>query len=819
MSFTDCVEAAVKAGRVTREQAEEIYQRQQSASDQFRLDPQHSADSAARMAMELGLERAKQDVRLQKFQAALQAIRNADNVNKMLAHPDGATQGLRSLLTRDASGRSTWNNIEYQTRSIVGQAHAKMAEGISQVRSRWFGLHRDKALLLAAVRELFAESTGNAEAKAFAKSWAEAAEALRLRFNRAGGSIPRRTDWGMPQTHDQVLVGRATAGEWVDFTMARLDLERMVDPDSGLPYTPDAARSVLLQVYETIRTNGLADMVPGAAGGKKLANRRQEARFLVFKDAGSWLEYQERFGSSNLFGTMMEHLHGMARDIALLEGLGPNPASAFKYLQATAQKIEDKPLARQFNQGIFNLINGTGDANRSPAWAHLMGGIRSWNVASKLGAAALSAVSDLAFIRQTAKWNGMSATRTFMRYLSQLNPANEADRILATRTGITALSWSDAYSNVARFSELASGTAGKLGQFSGAGNMAAEITMRASGLNAMTDAGRRAFALEFAANLAEHFDKTYAQLNDAGPMGRSLAARLSPDQWDLLRTTKTAEAHGSRFFVVDELMGREDLPVSQRQQLAAAVQGYLNLELLHAVPEPDALTRVITTGGGLGRGTLAGEASRSLMQFKSFPIAVLSLHLQRAIAARQALGGYSATAYAASLIASTTLLGFMAMQLKQIAKGKDPRDPADPATWAAAFIQGGGAGIYGDFLFSDVNRFGQGPTKTLLGPTAGLIDDATKLTVGNIQELLEGKDTELAADVVSFGSRYMPGGNLWYSRLVLEREVFDQLALAADPSGTRQRFRKAQQRARDESSGYWWRPGSQAPQRAPEFAP
>ena len=66
MSFADCVEDAVKAGRISRDQAADLYQRQRDATDRFTLDPQHSAESAARMAEELGLERAKQDVRFAK---------------------------------------------------------------------------------------------------------------------------------------------------------------------------------------------------------------------------------------------------------------------------------------------------------------------------------------------------------------------------------------------------------------------------------------------------------------------------------------------------------------------------------------------------------------------------------------------------------------------------------------------------------------------------------------------------------------------------------------------------------------------------------
>ncbi len=752
---------------------------------------------------------------MQKYQAALQAIRNAENTARILDYPEGPTLGVRTLLARDSRGHASWSNVEILGRNILGQAHATLAEGISALRSRTLGFSRDHKLLNNAVREMFAESTGDANARAFARAWGKAAEDLRLRFNRAGGAIPRRADWGLPQTHDSVRVGQASVGEWVDFVKERLDIERMTDLETGSAFTPDALDVVLQGVYETIRTNGLADMVPGAAGGRKLANRRQDARFLVFKDADSWLEYQDRFGSGNLFATMMDHLRDMSREVALLETLGPNPSASFRYLQDVAKQAEDSPLRRQANNAIFTIVNGTGDANRSPHLAHVAGGVRNWLSSAMLGSASLSALVDPLFGALTARWNGLSATRNFRRFLGQLNPANEADRILATRVGITALSWAEAYSNIGRFSELGGTGGGAVGGFSHAGARMAEFTIRASGLNAQTDAGRRAFALEFAANMAENFDRELADVPEA--FGEALRSRgMTAEEWDLIRTTQTTDQGGARFFTVDQLMARDDLPLSQREHLASQVQNVINEEILFAVPEPDALARVITTGGGAQRGTIMGEVSRSALQFKSFPIAVLSLHLQRALAARRMRGGAHAATYAAAGLIGTTLLGVLAMQLKLVARGKDPKDMDDPRTWAAGFVQGGGAGIYGDFLFNDANRFGRGPVTTMVGPSVGATEDLVRLSLGNVQELIKGEDPNLAADVVGFASRYTPGGSLWYSRLLLEREVFDQLALAADPAGARRRFARAERRARKEGSGYWWRPGARRPARAPE---
>ena len=45
----------------------------------------------------------------------------------------------------------------------------------------------------------------------------------------------------------------------------------------------------------------------------------------------------------------------------------------------------------------------------------------------------------------------------------------------------------------------------------------------------------------------------------------------------------------------------------------------------------------------------------------------------------------------------------------------------------ASMIQGGGMGIFGDFMFGEFNRYGQSFTKTLAGPGFGTADDITSL--------------------------------------------------------------------------------------------
>lgn len=75
-------------------------------------------------------------------------------------------------------------------------------------------------------------------------------------------------------------------------------------------------------------------------------------------------------------------------------------------------------------------------------------------------------------------------------------------------------------------------------------------------------------------------------------------------------------------------------------------------------------------------------------------------------------------AYFANFIVASTILGGVALQMKDVARGRDPR-PINEKFIIAAMAQGGGWGIFGDFLFSDMNRYGRGGMSTLLGPIYG----------------------------------------------------------------------------------------------------
>jgi len=186
----------------------------------------------------------------------------------------------------------------------------------------------------------------------------------------------------------------------------------------------------------------------------------------------------------------------------------------------------------------------------------------------------------------------------------------------------------------------------------------------------------------------------------------------------------------------------------------------------------------------------------------------------------QATPGQRAT-YIATLMASTTLLGAMAMQVKEVVAGRDPRNlnPFEGEhggkNWLKAWLQGGSLGIYGDFLFSESTQHGQSAVASFLGPVVGLGEDVFKLTQGNIMQAAAGKDTDFGAELLKLVQGNTPGGNIWYTKAVLDHLILHRLQEHFSPGYLRRMKRRAQ---REFGQKYWWEPGDVTPDRAPDVA-
>ncbi len=766
-----------------------------------------SLSEAQRKAAAEAIAEQKAKAKRARVLAAKQIQRTAEITAAAKAHPAGLKEGYLSFLTKDYTGKARHTNVEYRASAITSFYNSRMLDLFDQYAPKGpGGWVEDQPGLRDVVREIFGEDTGNPQAKAAAKAWAQGSDEMLARFNRAGGDIAQREDWRLPQSHDMLRIRQAGYEKWRQFVD---DQGVLVFDEDGVPLAGLGRDEVLRQAYATLSTGGLNKLQPGAAGqGKKLANKGvDEHRVLHFPNGDAWLAYHQEYGAGSVYSTFAGHLQGRSRDIALLEVLGPNPAAMARFMRDSLAKEAGHQDAGRIIERTYAEIVGNQDIAtgwRRYVYAALQG-TRNLLRSSQMGSALLSAVSDLATVRETSGFNGLSMTNIMENYLKQLNPANPADRQLAKRFGLVTSATLAAMRNSRVVDEdMGRGFTGRL----------ATTVFDVSGLTAHTDGLRKAFGLEFISNLGELSGRFWTELDD--PTRAALErAGLDTHQWNRLRSYAVTTEGGVKFLDPMAAMAHPD---ALTQEAGVKLQALILQETDYAVPQPDARVRATMNFGTKGN-TLIGEIWRTVAMYRSYPVTVMLTHGYRAAYAggKGAFGLPKGVAYAGSLFASMSVLGAFALQSKQLASGKDPRDMTDARFWGQAVLQGGGLGIFGDFFGAALSRTDKDLAATLAGTGYGLVSDVINVTTRNAMAEAEGKNSRTATDVISFLQRYTPGSNLWYAKTATDRLFWAQLKLMADDEAPRAFARMERNAMRDYRQSWYWRPGQALPDRLPDL--
>lgn len=764
-SFAECIQQTFKAGRISKDVADRL-----SAAEDVDLELDNIVAVLTR----------------QKRETAIAATRLSKAWDRASSHNKDSYEGLLSLLSKDRTGKSGYANVEYLQKYYQARYHTQVADMLQAFRTRKLGFSQDEAGLRKLTRAIYGETVDDPDIQLFAKQWSELIETMRKDFNARGGSISKNERYLMPQNHDAAAVQKAGLGEWKDNITPKLDLTQMTD-DAGNALSAEQLDQALDYVYETITSRGInktQDLsVPRL--GKKLARRHSDRRFLYFKDADSWLEYQRDFGRGDVFATLTDHIDNMSHDIALMEMFGPSPDSTFAALLNQVKKTQKlKGGQERFVKAVYNNVSGKVNQGEMTSVADFMQSTRNILVASTLGKAFLSALSDVGFEAVTAKYNGVPAFKVFKRHLSLMT--SEQSQVFGVRMGLAAEAMIGRVHAANRYADVY-GT--------GATAKVAEGVMRASLLSPWTDAGRKAFGMEFGAMLADNFGTAFKDL-DSNLLRAFREYGIEKADWDVFRATRPLSHKGAKFADLTRPGGKK-------------FHQMIMSETDFAVPTPDAKVLAITNWG-LPRASIEGQAWRSAMMLKSFPATIIMTHFYRT--AYQATGA-DKLRYLAAIVATTTVLGGLALQAKDIAAGRDPR-PMDDKFLLAALQQGGGLGIFGDFVFSDVNRFGGGITETITGPTGELLDTTVRFTLGNVREALSGEETNILGESVQLLNRYTP--DIWQTHL-FANALFDQLELLANPDAQKRFNRITRKRRREFDQEYWWRPGELTPNRPPDI--
>ncbi|SSV06531.1 phage-like protein [Acinetobacter baumannii] len=700
-------------------------------------------------------------------------------------------------------------SIDSKARGIASIYRGELVDFYTNIKGG-LGIFTDQELVQKIVRERFGENTGDALAKKISDKMGDVFETMRDRFNRNGGDIGKLDNWGLPQTHNLEKIAKAGKEAWVTKAESLIDTRQYVH-ENGDYYSQQEIRSLLEYTYDTLSSDGANKIEVGrqATGGgtSKVTNRHGESRVLHFKDAESWLEYQSEFGGMQFVDLVEAHINGLSKDIAMVENLGSNPKTALKILMDAAAKkdwekgIEENQTksSRKRAQVMFDEFSG-GNSPQSQVLANLGLAYRSMNVASMLGGTTIASLADQATIAKNASVHDLSYRKAFGELIGQLNPANKADRELAHSLG---LATEEMLGSIARWSDDGlTSTYGKSEKLARISSGVATQVMRVSFLNALTSASK----VGFTKLLMEKYGRLSRSKawNDLDAQDRELLSNTGLDEraWQVFQLADpVVDRKGNQLMsarsiyeIPDEKLTAFGDPKQVKDQVASQLQAHLLDEQGMAVIEAGLRERTWMTVGA--KGTITGEVFKGLMQFKSFSASFLMRQGSRTMA-QEGLKGKAA--YAIPLVVSMTLLGGLVVQLREILNGNDPQtiyDSNDPKKATSFFMRsvvaGGGVPVLGDILVAGTDTSGRDANSFVSGPLGSDFTALLGLTVGNLTQYNEGKDTNFGNEAFKFVKGKIPAQNLWYTKAAINRMFFDEIQDTIAPGYREKALRKAE---------------------------
>ena len=789
--YHHCVTAVTTAaGRdLSEAEMERIFERMQGRVRRYTASGMSETDALVRAGKELGdeirlagiIEKRNKLInvaRRREIEARLTPGREAADLRAIINETDRIAHGITAELLGPMLARIEKAGLL----PLLSKPHALL-------RGLWSS--PDPAFDREVIRELWAIEAGgsgatrNPAAREAARIINEFQERARTMQNAAGAWIGKLDHYVTRQSHDMAAIREAGFETWRDYILPRLDDRTFDSLDS---VTPEAVNDFLLRVYNAL-ASGVHDAARGrvawgdvgaATGPGNLARRLSEERKLLFKDADAWADYNQTYGRGGLLNAVTMSLQNAAKSTALMRVWGPNPEAMHNTItQAAEVRARDRgdfaavdALKTKTNTNYFTLLTGAAavDANQPAAFGLTYGQIQSavsaQQTLTKLGGVVLASIPDLGVNAAVLRHNGVGLFESLFNQVRSLLPPGAAGREVAALSGagIDGILGDVA----ARFTgqDAVRGTSSRL----------VDAFFKLNLQQWWTDSLKRGVATMLTHNMGRlagtAFDALDARLRTT--MGRY---GITAADWDAARATASTAADG-RVHLLPAML--ED------PALRTKFFTYVMDQTRDAMTEPTLFSRNVQTWGATQSGTPAGTAARLIMQFKTYPITFMNRVYEREI---RRPGGADVPGIV-QMIALTTALGYVAMELKNMSRGREPRTAnadgfGDYAKLvSAALVQGGGLGLYGDFLFGDSSRMGAGPVMSLFGPTAGTLDDLAK-EIQNLRKwVLEGDERagkDARSGALGLVRDNTPFINMFYTRAALDYFLWYRLQEAMNP--------------------------------------
>ena len=639
-------------------------------------------------------------------------------------------------------------------------------------------------------QEMYGINTGIKEAKEIAILLKTQQESWRTRLNDLGANIQELDDWITRTLHDTSKMARASKGSrlhvdnraaWTKYIREKLDIKRTFKGEMEGSKVDD----ILNGIYDSLMSGDHTKHggVNSIYGTRNVANRLNASRVLHFKDAIARHEYDLQFGEPSLKESVLSVLESSARNIPLIESLGTNPQAGLeKVLSLLRKKYKDSDpkMVQKLNtlhfKSEFAELDGSVNAVGNQILAQTGMIIRGVQRIGKLGFSPISSIADFAQYMGTTNFQGRGLFTGLFEAMTALFRMQDK----AAMEQLEIISNSIINSNSNRFTH-----ADSFGKFA----KVESSFFKWVGLNR--------FVTNFKSGMTVGLSRHYGMLADTAFSSLDIRERnllklygIDDGKWDMLRSIKTLDSNNKRYMtaeaaddladnVIKKYVGKNlsDREIRNfKKDLEITWRNVLVDQAIHGTPEPDAAVRAIMNQG-LEKGTGAGETIRFVGQFKSFAVTIYKKIIGRELKSYGPDDSkYASLTGLTSILVLNTIFGYIAMSSKDMLRGRSPRDVTKTSTILESIAQGGGLGIYGDFLLGQVqNEYGSNVFETLLGPTAS---DANKL----LSIIFNPTDAKNASKkLLQLAEGNAPIINMFYTRAAYDYLIGYQIKELIDP--------------------------------------
>jgi len=562
-----------------------------------------------------------------------------------------------------------------------------------------------------------------------AESLRDTYKSIALRLNQGGAAISFLSDFSIRHVHNANLLRKAGPEEWLNDMLRWTDGAAILNDLGGVSEARMSAEGAidfksvtdlqgyLREVYTDIVTehpreklSSLTDEELANQGGN-LSGRFDHHRKVKFKP-GMYYEYLKKYGNPNPHHEVFQQLQSLSETATLLNTFGPNYMDTVAKIQKTL-KEGGATNAQMFKSNItLQKLLGELDHPVETAFSEFGQTVRALANGAFLGMSAISSMVDVATSMSRMRYMGMSYGDIFKGYFGALSDSfrrakNDEERawFLGQSAGYAALTGS-----VSRR---------LTGELPGS-NRARQINdwiFKWNGMNFWNTAVQESIVDV----TTQHMARQAMLVRSGKAMDPQFAKAISrfgltPAQFAIL-----SKFSGKERFIVDNIP--QDLEIG-----ANRLRQFLNDTMNEAVLMPGVSDEAYLTLG-MRAGTFEGEAIRTIMQYRTYPFALMRRTYRRLFDDigedagntwqtrffnRSALDMYA-------FLGTSFMLGWFSLNLKEILKGREPLHFTDEDQYKFANVArimkaSGTLGLINDITAAD--------TFDLLGPLGGQIQNA-----------------------------------------------------------------------------------------------